>query len=124
LIHLSCFESNLKPRSSYNDDFFFGSVPCVDAGPLILLSELKQIAGKLNKYQLKAYLRSKEKHVVDENCKDIPKSDLIDTLVVFSNMTNNGNKEYRRLKYNKTLNCDYRLLNDLFELSYSNKQAH
>jgi hypothetical protein len=125
LIHHSCFESCLKQRSSYNDDFIFCSVPCVDAGPLILLPELKN-AGKLNKLQLKVYLRSKELRVVDDNGKDIAISDLIDTLVVFRNTLIDGKEEYCRIKNHKMPNCYFRLLNAFFMmilLNCFNKQA-
>jgi hypothetical protein len=84
LIHHTFFKSCLKQRSSYNDNFIFCSVPCVDAGPLILSSES----------QLKAYLCSKELRVVNYNGKDMEKTDLIDTLVVFSNTIIDGNEEY------------------------------
>jgi hypothetical protein len=46
--------------------------------------------------------------------KDFPKTDLIDTLVVFSNTNIEGNEEYRRFKHHKTRNCDFRLLNVIF----------
>jgi hypothetical protein len=75
---------------------------------------LKKLAGNIDKTQLKAFLRSKELRVVDDNSKDIPKSDLIDTLVVFSNTTIKGNKEYRKLRNSKKPNCDFSLLNVLF----------
>jgi hypothetical protein len=59
LIHINCFAQHLKQRSYWN--FVFCSVACVDAGPLILLSELKRTC------RLKEYLRSKELHVVDDD---------------------------------------------------------
>jgi hypothetical protein len=35
----------LKPMSSYGDSFVFCSVACVDAGQLILSSDLSKVAG-------------------------------------------------------------------------------
>jgi hypothetical protein len=82
-IHVACF-AFLKPRSSYGDLFVFCCVACVDEGPIILSSDVQKAAGKLNKAQLKSYLRSKEQRVVDENGKDVGKSILVDTLVEYS----------------------------------------
>jgi hypothetical protein len=98
---------------------FFCSVSCVDAGTLILSSDVQKIAGKLNKSQLKAYLRSKDQRVIDNNGKDIGKSVLIDTLVEYSNQLLEENEEFLRIRTNKTPNCDFRLLNVLFDDDYA-----
>jgi hypothetical protein len=120
-IHLNCFESVLKARSSYGDTFVFCCIACVDTGPLILAPDVSKAAGKLNKAQLKAYLRSKELRVVDDQGKDLSKSELIDTLVVFSNTFIDSSDEYSRLRSTKTPNCDFRLLNVLFHNDFAEK---
>jgi hypothetical protein len=97
----------------------FCSVACVDAGPLILSSDLSKFAGKLTKTQLKAYLRSKEQRVVDDSGKDVPKFVLIDTLLKYSNEFIDSNDNYTRRSTQKTVHCDFRLLNVLFDDEYT-----
>jgi hypothetical protein len=119
-IHVLCF-TGLKQRSTYGDLFVFCSVACVDTGPIILSADLNKIAGKLNKAQLKSYLRSKDQRVVDEHGKDVSKSVLIDTLVEYSNQFIVNNEECSRFRTHKTPNCDFRLLNILFNDEYAER---
>jgi hypothetical protein len=82
----------------YGDTFVFCSVACIDAGPLVLSSDLLKAAGKVRKGQLKLFLRSKEQRLVDESGKDVPKSVLIAAHVNYSNRLIQSNKECVRIR--------------------------
>jgi hypothetical protein len=95
-MHESCY-SPISNRSPYLDSFKFCCVSCIDSGPLVLPPDVEKTAGKLSKRQLKSYLHSKELRVFDDNGKDLLKSFLVETLIVYNNSLLQ-NEEYSRLQ--------------------------